>query len=229
MFFRFGDTGSSAATRNPGPNYTNPSVVQTTLYTARTYTFGATSALSNRLSNDFRLNYSANTSYSNDQIDGFAGAQAINLAQIQQISQSSNSYSLQTGLSFSGGSINTGLTQQSFLGLQRQWNVTDSVNVPFGRHQLKFGIDYRRLAPVNETGSPLLSYYFLSQDEVEANSPGFGVGQNEANFYALFTNFSAFAQDDWKVTKRLNLSIGLGWEVTPPLGVTQGPLPLTVQ
>jgi hypothetical protein len=233
VFFRFGDTGSSAATRNmSASSATNPSVVETSLYTSRTYTFGATSALSSRLSNDFRLNYSTNTSRFHDNIDSFGGAQAVNLAQIQQISQSANSYLVQLGLFV--GSFSTGLIQQSVLGLQRQWNLTDSMSVQFGRHQLKFGIDYRRLTPIEQPGSPQADYFFgiipgQLQSEVKTNSPDIAYGRNFANFYPLTTNFSAFAEDDWRVAQRLNLSMGLRWEVNPPPGVTQGAQPLTVQ
>jgi hypothetical protein len=227
VFFRFGDTSSSAATRNPDPNYSNPSVVQTSSYASRTYTFGSTSALSSRLVNDFRLNYSTNTSRLSEVGDSFRGALALNLAQIQQINPSSNSYSVETALSF--GSFTTGVIQKSQFGLQRQWNVTDSVSIPFGRHQVKFGIDYRRLAPVERLESPLVSYFFFGQNAVKANSPDFAQGENVANFYPLTMNFSGFAQDDWRVTQRLNLSMGLRWEINPPPGVTQGPKPLTVQ
>src|SRR5882672_8803757 len=45
--------------------------------------------------------------------------------------------------------------------------------------------------------------------------------------YPLYTNFSAFAQDEWRVTQRLNLSLGLRWEVNPPPDVTQGLKPYT--
>lgn len=228
LFFRFADTNSSAATRNPGPSIqSNPSMVQTSRYTSQAYTFGAISALSNRLSNDFRLNYTSNTSNLDDRIDSFGGALPINLAQVQQIGPSSNRYFVLAGLEF--GSFATGLLQQSQIGQQRAWNTTDSTTFAFGRQQLKFGIDYRRLAPVEGRGSPGVIYLFLDQNEAISNQAGVIFGDNDATFYPLYTNFSAFVQDDWKLTKRLNLSIGTRWEVNPPPGVTQGPLPLTVE
>ena len=47
--------------------------------------------------------------------------------------------------------------------------------------------------------------------------------------YPLYTNFSAFAQDEWRVSQRLSLSLGLRWEVNPAPGVTQGLKPYTIQ
>src|SRR5207253_6044303 len=55
------------------------------------------------------------------------------------------------------------------------------------------------------------------------------LGGAVAAAYPLYTNFSAFAQDEWRVTQRLNLSLGLRWEVNPPPSVTQGLKPYTIQ
>jgi hypothetical protein len=72
VFFRFSDTGSDSATRPtatngiPGsPN--DPFKLNVGLHT---YTFGATSALTSRVSNDLRVNYSSNDSHSGQSLDG---------------------------------------------------------------------------------------------------------------------------------------------------------------
>jgi hypothetical protein len=54
-------------------------------------------------------------------------------------------------------------------------------------------------------------------------------GEAFAPAYPLYTNFSAFGQDQWKVSQRLSLSLGLRWEVNPAPGVTQGLQPYTIQ
>ena len=41
----------------------------------------------------------------------------------------------------------------------------------------------------------------------------------------VFTNFSAFVQDEWKATRRLSLSLGLRWDVNPAPGNEIGYLP----
>jgi hypothetical protein len=224
VFFRFSDTGSSAGARQTFPFV--PSELQTTSYTSRTYTLGVTSMLSSRVSNEFRLNYSSNASYGTVSLDNFGGAQPVNLAQLQQVALGTP---YQVSVAVFIGSEAGELTQKSYLGIQRQWNLTDSVSIPFGRHQLKFGIDYRRLTPVQELGAPNVLYVFESESAVQANRANLAESFNNANIYPLFTNFSAFAQDEWRLTQRLNLSMGLRWDVNPPTGVTQGALPLAVQ
>jgi hypothetical protein len=224
VFFRFGDTGSSTAVRGTGQEV--PSELNTTSYISRTYTFGATGMLSSRVSNEFRLNYSSNTSLLNGSLDRFGGAQPANLAQLQQVSPG-NAYKVQVGLFLAPNF--TFLAPDFFLGLQRQWNLTDSVSVPLGRHQLKFGVDYRRLTPIQQAGAPQALYFFFSQSAVQTNRATLAESFNNRGIYPLFVNFSAFAQDEWRITERLNLSMGLRWDVNPATGVTQGPLPLTVQ
>src|SRR5207249_7480621 len=46
--------------------------------------------------------------------------------------------------------------------------------------------------------------------------------------YPLIQNFSLFAQDEWRVSPRLSLSLGLRWEVNPAAGATQGTKPSTI-
>jgi len=223
-FFRFSDTSSNTTARATGLDV--PSELQATSYTSATYTFGLTSMLSGDISNEFRLNYSSNKANSSSSINGFGGAQPANLAQLQDVGPRST-YVVQVGLDL--GPYSTQLTQQSFVSLQRQWNLTDSMSVTFGKHQLKFGIDYRRLTPALQVGSSQWYYFYFSQSTVEANSADIAEPINLANIYPVYTNFSTFAQDEWRITQRLNLSMGLRWDVNPATSVTRGSLPLTVQ
>jgi hypothetical protein len=224
VFFRFSNTPSEGQSRTTSAGGGTPSTVQTFEFKPRTYTFGATSAFSIRLNNEFRFNYSSNSSALSVGLDNFGGAQPVDLAQLQGISQSSTAYTIQAGLYF--GNYGAELTQEHVTGLQRQWNVTDALGISLGRHQLKFGIDYRRIAPIQKPGI-LFAYDFFQSADVQANNPGVSAIINQASAYPLYTNFSAFAQDEWKVTPRLALSMGLRWEVNPPPGSTQGDIPYT--
>jgi hypothetical protein len=221
LFFRFGDTPSSSQNRAPFP--AAATVNQTSAYAMRTYTAGASSAFTSRLNNALRVNYSSNKTTLSQVIDAFGGGTPVNLAQLSGLGP--GSFPL---LSLSYGGYFPGLVQQLSSSAQRQWNLVDTVSLSSGRHQFKFGVDYRRLAPILTQPTPLVAYLYLSESAVETNN-AFLVLQPYAPGYPLYKNFSAFAQDEWKISRRLGISFGLRWEVNPAPGVTRGLKPYTVQ
>jgi hypothetical protein len=224
FFFRFSDTASSSSTRGTyAPNGLTPSMNTTSTYIVRTYTAGVSSVFSIRLSNEFRLNYSSNEVRNQTVIDGFGGGTPVDLQQLTGLGPNSEP---DVGLIY--GPYGLQLFPQAETGSQRQWNLVDAVSVSSGRHHLKFGVDYRRLAPVAILANPNVDYIYLAENAVETNSP-FAIAIAQAPAYPLYTNFSAFGQDEWRISPRLSLSLGLRWEVNPAPGVTQGLKPYTIQ
>jgi len=228
LFLRLADTPSVAVSRlRDDVGAGTPSIRQAFQSISRIYTFGATSVLSPRISNDLRLGYSTTSAHVRDSIDSFGGAVPVDLGQLQQVGNSPAGYLVEMDLVT--GTTAPAIIQRVSSGLQRQLNVTDTLGAVFGRHQLKVGFDYRRLTPVEGFGFPFVDYVFLSTSGATANNPDFTFALNGPAAYPLYTNFSAFAADEWKVLARLNVSIGLRWEVNPPPGVTQGTKPFTVR
>lgn len=220
LFFRFSNTTSSSATR--GGVLFSPSVVSFSETTTRTYTGGATSPFSSRLTNDVRLNYSTNETPFHYAISPIAGSSPANLPQLS---------GAPTGLVNLVICCNTvtELFQGPSSAYQEQWNLVDTVSLSLGRHQFKFGADYRRLTPHVVPFGPDVNYAFFSSSDLEANSATITNVVETSSAYPLYQNFSAFGQDEWRVTPRLTLSMGLRWEVNPPPGVTQGLMPFTAQ
>jgi hypothetical protein len=217
LFVRFSDTSSRSA------SLAYPSVDQASIYTTRTYTAGASSVLTNRLSNECRLNYSSNATTSSDAIVAVGGSTPVNLAQLSRLGPGSDpEIILILGAAF------LQIQQQQNSGAQRQWNWVDTVGLSLGSHQFKFGVDYRRLTPFAKPTNPFALFYYFGESAVEANG-AFAIAGATNPAYPLYTNFSAFAQDEWKVSPRLSLSLGLRWEVNPPPDVTQGLKPYTVE
>jgi hypothetical protein len=228
LFFRFSDTSSNATVRgNASQSGLTPSVSIPTTSLTRTYTGGVSSLLSNRLSNELRFNYTSNEAKYRNVIDAFGGSTPVDLIKLSGLSGFGSGAAASLTLCYDG-CFSASLSQLQTSGAQRQWNLVDTLALTLGRHQLKFGGDYRRLTPYGvPTTANLLYYYFQESDVVNNNTTFFSVAG--ASAYPLYRNFSAFAEDEWRVSSRLNVSLGLRWEVNPPPGVTQGLMPYTLQ
>jgi hypothetical protein len=224
LFFRFSDTSSSSASRGTSAAYSTPAVTTTAGYTTRTYTAGASSIFTNRVSNEFRLNYTSNETFQSQAIDALGGSVPVNLLQLSSITSSSGS----SGFDLFDGAYIIEMNQGRVVGAQRQWSLVDTLHLSLGRHQFKFGVDYRRLTPLAVGASPAVQYIYLGESYVVDNN-AFLFATGTAPAHPLFLNFSTFVQDEWKTSQRLSLSLGLRWEVNPAPGVTQGLMPYTVR
>jgi len=222
LFFRFSNTLSNQTALGVGGG--TPSMSSALSYTARTYTGGASTVFSSRLSNELRLNYTSNAEATTDAIHAFGGSTPVDLAKLTGLGPSAL---IDPIFSLGNGSYFFGIDRTVDASTQRQWNLVDTVNYSLGRHQLKFGADYRRLTPFAVPHNPNLLYAFLDENSVLNNS-GLVLSSSNAPGYPLIQNFSLFAQDEWKVSPRLSLSLGLRWEVNPAAGATQGTKPSTI-
>ena len=222
FFFRFGDTPSNSISRATG-SFATPSMLKRSAFTSRTYTAGVNSVITTSASNEFRANYSSNQVVSTTAIDGFGGATALNLAQAAGLSSNA---APSVVLLYDGYELAVGQSHQA--ATQRQWNILDTAAISWKRHQLNFGADYRRLAPVATPFNPLSEYLYQSESDIQTNT-AFVFSESIAPAYPLYRNLSLFVQDDWKAASKLNLSFGLRWELNPAPGVTQGLKPYTIE
>jgi hypothetical protein len=226
LFFRLASTDSTSDVRYGG-NFNSPSSLVAQNVNTRSYTLGATLILSNHLGNDFRLNYSSSLSAVAQQLDEFAGAVPVSLAQLQGLSGVGAS---NVDVAFCFGAAYCPETFEfTTRGRQRQWNLVDTFSESVGRHLLKYGADFRRLSPIEEPYTPSIGYVFFSEASTLANTVDDGFASTSIAAFPIYKNFSAFVEDSWRVNSRLNVSAGLRWEVNPAPTDGKGNLPYTVE
>jgi hypothetical protein len=143
--------------------------------------------------------------------------------QINQVSSISGSYEID--FSSLDAAIKVGRNMEY---LQRQINLVDTFSVATGKHQLKFGIDYRRLLP--RYGPPVYTQgsVFRGATALETGKASTVILNAREEAEPLFTNFSAFWQDAWRAGRRLTLTYGMRWEVNPSPSAASGALPYTI-
>jgi outer membrane receptor protein involved in Fe transport len=226
IFGRYSGTPSSTAARNAGADL---AWSQVSSVNVKTVTLGATNTLSPRLNNDFRFNYTRNLGNFDEELDNFGSARPIQRSQAPGFGGASapRFAQFQFQLNFGAGPhFALGPLQDA----QQQWNVAEAFTVSHGSHNLKFGIDYRRLSTYRHSRQLEEAGFFSSSSEVLQNVAAFIDAGSDALVppQPLYTNFSAYAEDEWKATQRLSLSLGLRWDVNPPPGNGHGVLPYTL-
>jgi hypothetical protein len=225
LFFRYSGTPSGVSSRGTQVNALSPSDVISSTYLSHTYTGGATAHLAARVDDDFRLNYSSNNLRNLVENDTFGGAIPVDLSQLQGISEGAAS---EVDLYFGG--YYTGInTTNSGGGDQRQWNLVNTLSIERGRHAVKIGVDWRRLAPLIQRASPNIDYEYDYLASVTTNSADEGYSQTYVPVeFPVYINFAAFAQDEWKASTSLSISAGIRWDVNPAPGVSNGLTPYTI-
>ncbi len=121
---------------------------------------------------------------------------------------------------------------RSFGNGQQQTNLVGSLTYLIGKHELKIGGDYRRLAPRVLARSYGFTYNFTSLQAALIDPAT--RGQVRVSVQALapagafkFENVSAFVQDTWRMNRNLTLTFGTRWDVNAPPSST-GDLPYTL-
>lgn len=219
VFGRFSDSPSSSTTRASN----DLAQRATASVDVKALTIGATSAVSAALSNDFRFNYTWNSNALIQSLDNFGGAQPVAPSGFFSVPPPA-AYQFSAFLFFGS---DPHFNVSPFRANQRQVNANDAITFARGSHLLKFGVDYRRLSTEQLANQLVNGIFFTNPAGVLGNS-GIAVADTQVPTEAVFSNFSAYVQDEWRVTGRLHLSLGLRWDLNPPPGNAMGSLPYTL-
>jgi len=188
------------------------SQINTTVTNTQTVTVGVNMALSTRLFNALRGNYSTQRAGLAQALDSFGGA-------------------IPPDPSVLIGSLPPGQTSAFFLpfdGTQsysvgpdannrtKQLNFVDDLSFTLGAHQLKFGGDYRAIFLDNVPFKNSFGYLSLGVQNFISTGQAF-IFAPETILPARIRSQSTslYAQDSWKASRRLVLTYGVRWELSP--------------
>ena len=217
MFGRYNYSPSSFDQRGGAFSTQVLSATNSVSGSVHTLTAGLTHLINQGISNEVRGNYSYHSMGITYAMDDFGGAVPLQDSLLFPSGYSSRDSAflfLITGAGeYAQGKIGTDE--------QRQVNVLDNLSVIKGGHQMKFGADYRWLAPFS---SPFAYRQFVQFSGVTSNPGGALSGTAAFVQPAAFQanalrsqNFSLYGQDAWTITRRLTATYGLRWDVNPPL------------
>jgi hypothetical protein len=106
---------------------------------------------------------------------------------------------------------------------QDQFEGRYTFSKSIGRHDFHAGVDYIQLHPTRDTDTYTLLGAAASLQSLLDNQPLAMTISDPAQNGGPIHEISAFAQDTFHITDRLNLLSGLAWDITPPTRTTQVP------
>lgn len=120
-------------------------------------------------------------------------------------------------VTFTGGTI-TGLAQGDAPYFERNLDRTffDNVSLIKGQHSMRFGYTFSQMLKTENASEGDASFNFNTwQDFLLGNVSVYQQASRDIIPDLHYINMEAYAQDDWKVSRRLTLNLGVRWSYFP--------------
>lgn len=218
LFAHFSDSSSDTNSRygNDLAQLTNQSMVNRSLTAGETHSFNSKSM------NEARFNYTWTETASRSSIDNFGSATPSTLQ--TYLPKSALPYQQFAAFLFYGSHPGFDLSAARFG--QTQMNVVDKQSFIKNRHFLSFGFDLRRLETVQVVNQLEVTMLYISSAQIQTNASQFSQVISDGTPPApIFWNISSFFQDEWSISPRNSLSLGLRWDINPPPSNGNGRIP----
>jgi hypothetical protein len=207
IFGRYNDAPSQLTNRT-----NSLSQINTTVTNTQTVTVGVNMTLSSRLFNAVRGNYSAQRAGVSFSLDSFGGATPPDPSVL--FGSLAAGQTVAFFLPLDG-------TQDYFLGPDannrtKQLNLVDDLSFTLGAHQFKFGGDYRAIFLDNVIFKNAFDYVTLGVPDLISTGQVFELAAETSRPSRILSqSTSLYAQDSWKASRRLVLTYGVRWELSP--------------
>jgi len=219
LFGRYNYSPSASDTRGAGVLYPL-SDVNVANITTQTGTAGITWSFTPFIVNDFRFNYSTVTASNYNYVDGFGGAVPPAALPFPSSYSTKNAAFEFTVFGFVHPYLSVGSGTRNS---QRQFNYVDSLSAQKGSHELKLGVDYRRLTPSFDPSLYTQEPIFLNVLSASESSLFAAQVFSGRKSTLLLQNLGIFAQDTWRISPRLTLTYGVRWDMDFPPASVNGP------
>jgi hypothetical protein len=190
----------------------NLSDVQNSNVNTETLTLGANAQISKRFANSTRFNYSRQQASTRFTIESFGGAVPpsgeLLIPPPNLLTNSVATFDLFGYSIFSLGNSNKNTDSQ--------WSLVNDLTFQQGAHEIKLGVDFRRLLLTTAGIGSQIGYGVADIDAFASTGATLFI-ENQVVHPAriLFPALSLYAQDRWEVGQRLTLTYGLRWELNP--------------